>query len=416
MSVVYQQRRGWVSRLRAVGETDFCPWANRYVYWLKQPVGWFAVAALLSGLVGALVNPNGWVLMSVILSIMAVGMLWPWLAVRAVEGALEPSLECVHEGEHVELVVRMRNHWPMPQFGISIDGFLDQRADDELPMPSVALSCVPAMSEASYRLAVSPQVRGHYPQQSPSIACAFPFGIWTARRELKQVRPLMVWPKVYAIKDEVELGGNEAAEAGEGIRSGQAGEPLGVRAFRRGDRLKNVHWVHTARTGQVVVCERGGPQRQEVELILDSSCDSSAAIDAMAKRLAEENLAQRVRLIASIGVQLHARHTHLIITIGREQHRISCSLQGRRQLLDLLASVPVAGVQDSQSQLDVSRGRLQLLVSQGATIEQVEVDFSGIRDVVKRDSQRVQLNVFESSFVDRLERFWRELRSASRAA
>ena len=416
MSVVYQQRRGWVSRLRAVGETDFCPWANRYVYWLKQPVGWFAVAALLSGMVGAFVNPNGWVLMSVILSIMAVGMLWPWLAVRAVEGALEPSLDCVHEGERVELVVRMRNQWPMPQFGISIDGFLDRRADDALPLPSVALSSVPAMSEASYRLEVSPQVRGHYPQQAPSIACAFPFGIWTARRELKQVMPLTVWPRVYAIKDEVELGGNEAAEAGEGTRSGQAGEPLGVRAFRRGDRLKNVHWVHTARTGQVVVCERGGPQRQEVELILDPSCENYPGMDVKLRQLVEENLAQRVRLLASIGVQLHARHTHLLLTIGGTQHRISCSLQGRRQLLDLLASVPVAGIDDGQSEIDASRGRLQLLVHQGATVEQVEVNFTGGRDLIKRDSQRVQLAVFESSFVDRLERFWRELRGANRAA
>ena len=38
---------------------DFCPWANRYVYWLKQPIGWFilaAAAALAIGLSVALMR------------------------------------------------------------------------------------------------------------------------------------------------------------------------------------------------------------------------------------------------------------------------------------------------------------------------------------------------------------------------
>lgn len=404
-------------RAFALANTDFCPWANKYVYWLKQPVGWFAIAALLSFLVGAFVSPNGWILMCVILVIMAVGMAWPWLAVRAVEGALEPSLECVHEGEHLDLVVRMRNRWPMPQFGISVDGFLDRPADDQHPMPSVALSCVPALSEASYRLAVSPQMRGHYPLQAPTVACAFPFGIWTARRELKRVKPLTVWPKVYSILDEVDLGGNQAAEAGEGIRSGQAGEPLGVRAFRQGDRLKNVHWIHTARTGQIVVCERGGPQRQEIELILDPCCLPSLASDRSNRAKYEQSLAQRVRLLASIAVQLHARHTHLILTIiGGEQQRISCSLQGRRRLLDLLASVPVAGISENQPKAESTNGRLQLMVKAGTRLEHAEVRLFDGRKSLNRESQCVEFSVFDRDFANRLERFWRELRGATRAA
>ena len=31
--------------LTGVLNHDFCPWANRYVYWLKQPIGWFVLAA-----------------------------------------------------------------------------------------------------------------------------------------------------------------------------------------------------------------------------------------------------------------------------------------------------------------------------------------------------------------------------------
>jgi len=50
------------SSLSRVLHTDFCPWANRFVYWPKEPVGWFLVAIaviLLSGLVsrGLLAGP-----------------------------------------------------------------------------------------------------------------------------------------------------------------------------------------------------------------------------------------------------------------------------------------------------------------------------------------------------------------------
>ncbi|MEM6471796.1 MAG: DUF58 domain-containing protein, partial [Planctomycetota bacterium] len=40
------------SRVNSFFTTDFCPWANRFVYWLKEPVGWFVIATAISVLVG----------------------------------------------------------------------------------------------------------------------------------------------------------------------------------------------------------------------------------------------------------------------------------------------------------------------------------------------------------------------------
>ena len=42
--------------------TDFCPWANRYVYWLKKPLGILIVAAAASLLCGIFVAPQGYVI------------------------------------------------------------------------------------------------------------------------------------------------------------------------------------------------------------------------------------------------------------------------------------------------------------------------------------------------------------------
>lgn len=415
MQWIISQRGNVFAFVDGLLNKDFCPWANRYVYWLKQPVGWFAIAALLSFLVGVFVNPNGWILMTVVLAIMTVGVVWPWLAVRTVDAALEPAIEGVHEGDRVELVFRLRNHLPLPQFGISVDGFLDSDVDIAVATPSVALSCVPGLSEATYRFAVSPQDRGHYPMMQPSIACAFPFGLWTARRPLKSVKPLTVWPKVTRLLDELELGGVTAADSGDGIRSGQAGEPLGVRGFRHGDRLRNIHWVHTARTGQMVVCERGGPNRQEVELILDARL-GLGEIDPRQTMLLREGLSWRVRLIASLAMQLHARHVHLSLMLGGESHRISCSSRGRRELLDLLAAVPRNGLEVTPLDRNFSPNRMRIVVAPHRLAQYFCMSITGGTERVPGADQRIEMSWSDAEFSDRIARIWREVQYAHRAA
>jgi hypothetical protein len=62
------------SRLDGVLHHDFCPWANRYVYWLKQPIGWFVVAAAMSLIVGAFLGAQGFVLCAAIVAVIALGV------------------------------------------------------------------------------------------------------------------------------------------------------------------------------------------------------------------------------------------------------------------------------------------------------------------------------------------------------
>ena len=71
-----------ISRINSVANHDFCPWANRYVYWLKEPVGWFLIATLASLLVGAFLSPIGWSVAAGLAAILALGLGFPWLAVR----------------------------------------------------------------------------------------------------------------------------------------------------------------------------------------------------------------------------------------------------------------------------------------------------------------------------------------------
>ena len=37
--------RSAVAVVGKLANYDFCPWANRYVYWLREPIGWFVIGA-----------------------------------------------------------------------------------------------------------------------------------------------------------------------------------------------------------------------------------------------------------------------------------------------------------------------------------------------------------------------------------
>jgi len=402
-------------RLTSVLVTDFCPWANRYVYWLKEPIGWFVIAFAISILVGLHISAVGWVLASVLGSVIGIGMVWPWIVVRAAYCELRPGLSEIHEGQSCDLVLAVRNRMPFPLWGLAIEGYLD-RQGDEL-QPTIALACVPLASEAEYRLKVSPALRGLYPVRPPKIACSMPFGLWTARRSLASFEPLTVFPAISRIQDDPQWVGGRLSENGEGMRVGEAGEPLGVREFRSGDRLRNVHWIHTARTGTLTVCERGGPQQQQVDIVLDVSNPTTADVE---RRLwLREAFARRVRVAASIAVALHGRHVPLRLVVGDQLVMISSGGGGRRRLLTVFAEVPADGVESEGNGLSAnlavrpSNQRSAVIVSGSLT---GEVSITLGRQMGRSDSRSgYAVSASETvittahSLDSQLARFWRDV-------
>ena len=176
--------------------TDFCPQFNRYVYWLKEPVGWFALAATASLLVGAFLSPIGWTLAAGLIAMMAVGLTLPWIAVRFTECSLEPVISEINEHESSQLMLTVRNRLPLPLWGLMVEGYLaspivqtgligDASLESDIA-PDVGLAVVPPLCNATFRLSIRPEYRGYYPVEAPVVACAFPFGIWTARRKIAE--------------------------------------------------------------------------------------------------------------------------------------------------------------------------------------------------------------------------------------
>lgn len=336
------------SRLSRLMTTDFCPWANRFVYWLKEPIGWFALATLASVLVGAFLSPLGWTLAAGLTAVLVFGMGFPWLATRCVNCKLQPACDELHEREASYLKLSVRNYLPLPIMGLMIEGYLTEAAvtvDSGEPavIPEAALERIPAFSTASYRLPIAAEYRGRYPKQVPKIACAFPFGIWTARREIQNLSPVTVLPLLIPISEELELPGDQLADLGVGNRASTNGDFLGVRDFRRGDSLKNIHWVQSARQDQLVVCERGGPQNQAIELHLSTARCLGTEVES------RENLAWRVRIAASLVALLSARHLPYRLIVDGKLCCVADGALGKKPTLHLLAEIPWDGPGNSSA-------------------------------------------------------------------
>ena len=134
--------KGLVNRLLT---TDFCPWANRFVYWLKEPVGWFFLATIVCLIVGQYVAPIGWTMATALISLITIGMVWPAIAVRAVACSLSSDHYHCHEGSACDLKLTARNRIPVPIWGLAIEGYLDRKSniqDEKIPTVALAFGSV----------------------------------------------------------------------------------------------------------------------------------------------------------------------------------------------------------------------------------------------------------------------------------
>lgn len=326
------------SRIASVLTTDFCPWANRFVYWLKEPVGWFVLATAVSVLIGRHIGPVGWMLAGALTFMIAIGMAWPWIAVRVVACSMKPAVDHVHEGDACDLILTARNRLALPVWGLAVEGFLDRSSEDAdaVTRPTAAIASVPGWSASDYRFSIQPELRGRYPDGHAELTCSFPFGIWTAKKPLEDIAPVTVWPKVHRIEGQPEFDGQQATEKGDGRRAGQTGDYVGVREYRRGDRLQQVNWVATAKADRLIVTERGVAPTPVMSLIVD--------VRPAAKR---GHLSDRIRVAASVLANLNAARIPTRLLIGGRCISMGTGYDSYARCMDAFALVPIDGEADS---------------------------------------------------------------------
>ncbi|ADG68065.1 protein of unknown function DUF58 [Planctopirus limnophila DSM 3776] len=322
---------------------DFCPWANRWVYWVKHPLSFLSLTTIAAIACAIWINPYSFIGVAGALLILAVGYVWPYLSMWGVSGEIEFEQTHCSEGESARIQLVVNNRWPWPVWGLKIVCSSSPQAGlatgEGLPVKKevwASLASIPAGTHSTFTWEWFPSVRGEYPRVIPCLESSFPFGFQVASRKLQVRNRLIVWPKVWTLTsllDAIEV--FPTAEVFSDHRVGDQGDLLGTRAFRQGDSLRRVHWAQTARHGQMIVVERQASiqSRVEIDLPTDRSVHAGSVDDFNA------SLNWATRLAASLGLAYLAAGSTVTVRVGQQALTVENSTKGKAKLLDALARV-----------------------------------------------------------------------------
>lgn len=326
----------WAGNLVAFGNYDFCPWANRYVYWLKQPMGWFVVAAAAAALTAMFLEPQVWIVFGSLAAVMVLGVVWPWVAMRGTTAKITFDCRRCREGDRRQVRLAVHNRWPWPLWGLAVENGFFLRPIDEENRPVAALARVPGWSRSKFVFEFCPDARGVYPHQMPELATGFPFGIWRAAKTISVEGALLVWPRTTTLTAIPSLGGDIADVIGMLFdRPGYEGDVIGVRPYRHGDRLRSIHWAQTARRDALIVTERQAAARRLVVVTVDVAAFANS--DSRIEQPTNNSLEAAIRVAASIAQEFHAHHAQVRFVIGDVDLLLAPGADGLHRLFDALA-------------------------------------------------------------------------------
>jgi uncharacterized protein (DUF58 family) len=301
---------------------DFCPWANRWVYWMKRPLAnlcFVAAAACGCALLG---KPATWLALAAVL---ALGILWPTVAVRGLAATVTFRQRRVSEGDTALVLVQIVNRWPWPVWGIALESGFG-------PGAGVALARVSGWSATEFEWEFVPDCRGEYPLQTPQISTGFPFGLRQAWRAATVAQTLLVWPHIIPLDTLLDAAETRPAEElFSDRRTGDSGDVAGTRLFRAGDSLRRVHWVQTARTGRMIVCERQAAVQSTVRVVFDSDPRLHRGEGK------HRTLEWAVRIAASVCAAYHRENAQVECCFGHETLPVAGGTLGWQRFADALA-------------------------------------------------------------------------------
>jgi uncharacterized protein (DUF58 family) len=124
---------------------------------------------------------------------------------------------------------------------------------------------VPAQGQATVALSIVPATRGWHALPPIVVETRFPFGLFRAWTLWRPASPVLAYPRPEQPPPPLPPA-QPAPGAAQQLQQGQGSELDGVRAWRRGDGLRQVVWKKAARSGQLVSRETSAETSRELWL------------------------------------------------------------------------------------------------------------------------------------------------------
>ena len=304
-----QFRRWWQER---VPLSDSMTLTQHNVYILPTAPGFMMLATLLVLLVAS-INYQlnlGYLLTFLLAGSGAVSMHFSHATLRGLTlSLLQPEPQFA--GTTAPLAVMLTNNRSAARHGIGL-AVLDATHDDRW-----AWTDVPPQGTSVVQVSFQPLRRGLHRVPPLTAETRFPLGtfrVWTVWRPAAQV---VVYPAPEAHPPPLPPG-EPLSGGAHSLRMQNTGDFDGVRAYRRGDPLKQVVWRKMAKANELV--SRDGEQSQRYQLWLDYAKAGGSDVELRLSRLAAWVL-QADRLGLDYGLRLPGRS----IAIGSGlAHRRAC--------------------------------------------------------------------------------------------
>ena len=309
---------------------DFCPWLNRWVYWIKNPLVCLLAAAGAAALCALFVKSTAVVGLAILLFVVVTGYLWPWISVSGTRCHLTIAQTRVTEGDTVCVTAHVSNRWPWRIWGLTLTGDLLPDADGRhQPVP---LPPIPARTTTEFQWNFLPICRGEYPRNPPRLVTTFPFGLRRASRMTTIDHRVLVWPKLIPLQTLLDAAQTRPSdETFSENRVGPCGDIMGTRPFRAGDSLRRVHWAQTARHGQLIVRELQDTVQSSIRVVFDSDPRMHRGNGT------GDSLEWSIRIAASVCRAYHRENAEVECCFSHETISLKPGQKGFSDFLDRLA-------------------------------------------------------------------------------
>jgi uncharacterized protein (DUF58 family) len=270
--------RAWFeNRLPAA---DSCTLTQRNVYILPTKGGWAFACMLVLMLLGA-INYQlnlGYLLTFLLAGSALASMHMTHANLRGLTLRLRPPAP-VFAGEAAALEVVITNPGGL-RHGIGL-AFHDRSRFGR----SRAWLDVPALGQQAAQLAMVPPTRGWHGLPAVMAETRFPFGLFRAWTVWRPAARVLAYPKPETPPAPLPGSSHAQGDAPE-VRRHEGSELEGVRAWRRGDTLRQVLWKKVARTGELISRDTSTTVSRELWLEWAAAQPPSGGVEERLSRLA----------------------------------------------------------------------------------------------------------------------------------
>lgn len=239
----------------------------------SHPMGWVLVCVIGASIMcGVVWHGRAFIITGTLLLVAAVGVLLPYLSIQKLRAKISPRQYRGQVGQGIpfRMEVENQNWWTWGTTTVQLAELPSARCPDgrqhEHMLPRIERG-----RSRSDTVSLVPSARGLFPDQNGTLVTRFPFGLFTAKQTFPIAEQTIVWPEIVPLESrtsDARYSGYESS-ATSSRHWGDEGDIAGPRPYRPGESLRRVHWRHTARRGDLIVCERESSSSRRLRVRLD---------------------------------------------------------------------------------------------------------------------------------------------------